>query len=226
MAKMRVLTPEGVDGREIDDPTERSNLGRYWNDMRHYLHTGDEERLRRHEGEVYGGIPAIVDPDVIDEFAFEDLEFEGTLYEARSKGAAEPLGNDLRSFRRAGRVDGQEACTFCLETDIEVLAPRRVRRTLLQSHHIVLGRNDADLELVLCLNCHAKAHAGLLGIHIDPKDQPPGLLERLSIVLRALGSFFGQLAHSAVRWAERLEDFMEALDVHFPDWRQLGEVVW
>jgi hypothetical protein len=225
MAKMRVLTSEGVIGVEVTDPQEASNNGRYWNDMRHYLNTGDEERLRRHEGEVYGGHPAIVDPDVIDEFAFEDLEFDN-IYETRASGAQDPLKNELRRSRRKDRVEGLGVCTFCGETDFEVLAPRKVRRSLLNAHHIVLGRNDEELELILCLNCHAKAHAGMLAIHIDPKAQPPGMLERLSIVLRALASFFGQLAHSVVRWAERIDDLIGALDANFPAWRELGEVGW
>ena len=81
MARMRVLGPEGPDGREVHPGEEASNLGRYWADLHYYLDTGDDERLRRHEGETYGGAPAFLDTDAIDDMAYEGvIEIDG-IYE-------------------------------------------------------------------------------------------------------------------------------------------------
>jgi hypothetical protein len=78
---MRVLTPEGPESRDVTDPEEATNLGTYWNDVRYYLNTGDDERLRRHQGETYGGQPAVVDTEAIDEMAYQDdLDFDD-IYE-------------------------------------------------------------------------------------------------------------------------------------------------
>ena len=138
----------------------------------------------------------------------------------------EPIDNELRLHRRRARLDPGAVCVLCLETDLQVLAPRRIRRHLLEGHHVVLVRNDEELEVVLCLNCHAKIHSGLLLADVDPKETRSGFLERLATVLRAVGVFFSHLGRSVTSWANHLDTLIHALDARFPAWRQLEGAQW
>ena len=226
MARMRILTPDGVKEIEVSDPKDASTLGSYWNAVRRLLNTGDVQALLDFEGASVAGQPLEVDPDVIEELGFRDeLDFDD-IYESRDSDSGDPLRDQLRRQRRRMRLDPDAVCVFCLEPDLEVLAPRRLRRHLLEGHHALLARNDAELELTLCLNCHAKAHAGLLTAGVDPRAHQSSFLDRLTATLRALGSFFGQLAASIGGWADRLEALIGALDARLPNWRELQEVTW
>jgi hypothetical protein len=77
--RVHVIGPEGE--RWVDTRGSRvaSRVGAYWNAVRTYLGTGDEEPLERFRGVRVGGIELETDLDVIEELArrgevaFEDL---------------------------------------------------------------------------------------------------------------------------------------------------------
>jgi hypothetical protein len=139
---------------------------------------------------------------------------------------SEPIDNELRMHRRITRLDPDSVCALCLERDIAVLNRRRVPRHLLEAHHVVLARHDESLWIVLCQNCHLKIHSVLRSVGVDPKAKPSGFLDRLAVVLRALGSFFAQLARSLIDWGNHLDALIARLDIAFPAWRELGEAAW
>jgi hypothetical protein len=80
--RLRILTPEGIEFVEVTDPDERSEVGQYWNAVRHYLNTGDDSRLWRFEGETVAGRPWETGLDPIEEWGRRgELDFED-IYES------------------------------------------------------------------------------------------------------------------------------------------------
>lgn len=118
-------------------------------------------------------------------------------------GETDPLGKALRKGRRQRRLGENPACVFCGETSPEAL--RRVKRKILERHHVAGIANDPQLTVVLCRNCHAKLTEGQLdhGLALD-HDQDRGTLERLEQVLRGLALFFSELSIRLVGWADEL----------------------
>ena len=128
----------------------------------------------------------------------------------------DPAQNDVRRAKRERRLGEGAACLMCGETD----------PTVLNSHHVGGRSNDLDLESLLCLNDHARAHEAMreVGARLD-QDRSRTKLEHLEAVLRGIATFFALLAQSLLAWAQFLADLVRALDTRFPDWRTL-EVVW
>jgi hypothetical protein len=80
MARIRILSRDGVQFAEVDD-IEASMLGAYWNAVRKFLYTGDDDALGEFEDEEVARIRLETDPDWIEYWARRgDLEFED-IYE-------------------------------------------------------------------------------------------------------------------------------------------------
>jgi hypothetical protein len=80
--RMRILArgagPVWVD---VEDVEEASDLGSYWNAVRHFLRTGDDFNVSQFEGMVVGGYELETDPDEIEFWSIHgELEFED-IYE-------------------------------------------------------------------------------------------------------------------------------------------------
>jgi hypothetical protein len=100
----------------------------------------------------------------------------------------------------------------------------RVRRSLLQRHHVVGAAIDADLTVPLCRNCHAIETAGQLarGADLDHQRERT-LLDLLIAILEESGAFLCRLGTRLSEWAERLRAFVAMLDRAMPQWRQWPE---
>jgi hypothetical protein len=133
-----------------------------------------------------------------------------------------PIRGDARRARDRRRVPPDAACSFCGELNPAIL--REGETGVLQNHHLGGRANDADLEVVLCLNHH---HLNTLGqgsagveLRRDPARSMP---ERLESVLRGLAVFFELLARQLMGWADGLGALVAALDGNCPAWRALPE---
>ena len=81
--KMKILTDEGLVWVTPVDDAQASEIGSYWNAVRHYRRTGDDSELWPFEGRRTEGRSWTTDPDSIDfwagagEIDFEDIYEEG-----------------------------------------------------------------------------------------------------------------------------------------------------
>jgi hypothetical protein len=81
--------------------------------------------------------------------------------------------------------------------------------SVLEVHHLGGHANDADLTVVLCLNCHRRISARMAFAGIDlSRDATRSAPERLVSLLRGLAVFFEQLAQALVLWAHDLAEPM------------------
>ena len=129
------------------------------------------------------------------------------------------VGADARRNRQARRLPPGAACVLCGEGEIAVLKQVKVKRSLLDGHHVFGQANEATVLAVLCPTCHAKATA----LQLDVGAMPPGgrgsHLEAMELALRSLGSFFELLADAMYRFAMYLGQAIASLDEYAPDWR-------
>jgi hypothetical protein len=107
---------------------------------------------------------------------------------------------------------------ICGETNPPALL--RVRRSLLDPHHLGGQVNDPELTVVVCRNHHAllTEAARVSGIELDHRAER-GSLERLQAVLRGLADFFELLAQALRRWASELCTAIRSLE---PPWGHGG----
>lgn len=132
----------------------------------------------------------------------------------------DPIGNDVRRAHRRRKLPRDVVCVFCGEQNPEAL--EMVRASLLQSHHVGAKANDPDLEVPLCLNCHAIEQQRQPGMGIERgRDPTRSMPEKLVSVLRGLALFFELLARRLMSWADRLGALIVELDGNCPAWREL-----
>jgi hypothetical protein len=134
----------------------------------------------------------------------------------------DPIGNDRRRVRRLRGLPPDACCVLCGETSPPALIV--AKRTLLEQHHVVGEANADGLTVPLCRNCHAVETERLRdhGVELE-RDRGRSLPEVILSILRALASFFRSLAESFDRWADQVADFVTALDLRCPGWRELPE---
>ena len=86
----------------------------------------------------------------------------------------------------------------------ELVALRRLPKTLLSEHHVLGQNHDPDLVVLTCLNCHAVAHERLsdAGVELEKVCDP---VDRVAAMLRAEAVHFEMLAQSKRRQAALLE---------------------
>lgn len=134
-----------------------------------------------------------------------------------------PIQSDARKGRRKRKLGPDAVCILCGESRPEALMA--VPRSFLhQAHHVVGDVNDPDLTVPVCLNCHAKETERQRGYGVNlHRDRMRTLPETLISILRALAAFFHSLGERLAYWAEELADFVRALDIQYPQWRDLPE---
>lgn len=117
----------------------------------------------------------------------------------------DPIGRDLSTAKAARRLPAGAACVLCGERDPDVLRPRPAG-SLLEVHHLAGRRNDPDLTVVLCLNCHRRMSARMPTYGIDLEHGDRSTSDRVEALLRGLAVFFEVLARSLIVWAGRLAE--------------------
>jgi hypothetical protein len=119
---------------------------------------------------------------------------------------SDPIGDDVRKQRRRRRLGDNAACAICGETDRDQLT--RVPQSLLERHHVAGRGNDAELNVVVCLNHHAKLSEAqrVSGVDLsaDP-GRPP--VRRTAGLLRGLADFAELLVPSLRRHADELDAY-------------------
>ena len=136
----------------------------------------------------------------------------------------DPIGNEVRNNRRARRLPPDAACALCGETEVSTLEKvdkPKIAPHVLEVHHAAGRHNDAELEVVLCRNCHARATAAQWDAGALSRGRPPTSLHQLVNVLRSLASFFLLLGQRLFAWATFVVTFIERLDEILPDWPTL-----
>ena len=131
----------------------------------------------------------------------------------------DPIGTDGRHVRRVRRLGPDATCGLCGQSQVECLTTKP--RSILEVHHVAGRRNDADLVVVLCLNCHARAGENQRSAGVLTSSAPASSVEAMEAGLRSLASFFALIVETCLRWADQLASLVNALDDHFPAWRSL-----
>ncbi len=127
----------------------------------------------------------------------------------------DPIRNDARAASRDRRLGDGTTCWGCGETDPRVL--------VLHWHHPTGRKHAPDLQVRLCLNCHARQHADLQDTGVDLEHHTTVLIERLPEILAGNGRYLVAVGELLVELAHRLTRFLVALDRQHPGWRQLPE---
>lgn len=131
-----------------------------------------------------------------------------------------PMQNDARRARREQQLGPDAVCVKCGEADPWALISEK--RSLLEQHHVLNRAHDASLTVPLCRNCHAKLTEEYRKAGASTKAAPTWP-ERLVAILRAVGVFLRSLGEACLRYAERLLDFIAALDARGGSWRTMPE---
>jgi hypothetical protein len=136
----------------------------------------------------------------------------------------EPIASEIDSAaREAGRLRefGQTPrCAICEYSGRTAFI--RVRRVLLQEHHINGRANDPTTTVLLCLRCHAELHENArdAGASLAP---PTNVLDRAISVVRLHIALTQLMLDTQADLATDLALVCASLDEHFPGWRQLPE---
>lgn len=122
-----------------------------------------------------------------------------------------------RAKRERRRKGTSGVCVICGEPDVDVLTHHG--RSILHDHHVGGRHLEADTELLVCQNCHAKEHERFrnAGVLLQPQ---PSTLETLVSIHRSRAVTFESLAGAEARWADRLARVCEVLDILEPTWRE------
>ncbi len=127
----------------------------------------------------------------------------------------DPIRSDARAASRDRRLGQGTICWGCGETDPRVL--------VLHWHHPTGRKHAPDLQVRLCMNCHARQHADLQDTGVDLEHHTTVLIERLPEILAGNGRYLVAVGELLVELAHRLTRFLVALDRQHPGWRQLPE---
>ena len=129
----------------------------------------------------------------------------------------DPMDAARRKHRRQQRLGPDAVCVTCGERNPDKLT--RISRSLLERHHALGAAHDAQLTIVVCLNCHARFSAAQQddGVPLKPEDN---LLERGLAMMAAAGSSLKVMGDAFVEGAERGRAIVRGLDKDFPEWRK------
>ena len=128
-----------------------------------------------------------------------------------------PISTAIRRQRRQVRLgEGPRICILCGCSDPIALIPKTanwlrkhgIPQTLLQQHHSAGQHHDPELTVLICRNCHAILHEGLLQAGVNMRPEPEPIL-RVATMLDALALFFKMLAAALSKWAELLKSSLQ-----------------
>jgi hypothetical protein len=118
--------------------------------------------------------------------------------------SGDSIGNDVRKLRRGRRLGPGAACVVCGETDPVQL--QRVKRSLLERHHLAGRANDPDLTVVVCRNHHARLSEAQRDSGVDLLEDPSRpQAQRTAALLRGLADLAELSAPHLRRHADALE---------------------
>ncbi len=117
----------------------------------------------------------------------------------------EPIRTNIRRIRRG--FDPEDACVFCgypnpvalMRKGREWAKKHCVARTLLERHHPAGKNHFPDLTIIVCRNCHAEAHEGLLqeGVRLSREANPhvwtPHFFKSMAVLFEKLAEIFRNL---------------------------------
>lgn len=132
----------------------------------------------------------------------------------------DPIGNDARRKRRERRLGPDASCVLCGEEELATLD--EVKAKYLEDHHVCPKKQDSELTVPVCANCHRKLGIGLKDLGLETAE-PETLLHRIRNILLGLASFFEELARRLAHWARKLHELIRRLDEMLPDWRDVLE---
>ncbi len=137
----------------------------------------------------------------------------------------DPVLTSVRQAKREQRLEHADHCAICGIRNIEVLRPlnaksrkgRALRKGILERHHVCGRRNDPDLVIALCLNCHAIFTERQLqeGLDLMAKNN---ILDRSIAQRRTFAVFLRDAATSVELDAEGLIKLKDWLDENHPSW--------
>ena len=130
--------------------------------------------------------------------------------------AYDPMDAPRRKHRRQQRLGPDAVCVMCGERNPDALL--RVRRSLLERHHVLGAAHAPEATIVVCLTCHARLSAAQQddGVQLSPQGT---LLERGIAMMAAAGSSLRVVGDAFLEWAERAQGFVRGLDEELPEWR-------
>ena len=132
----------------------------------------------------------------------------------------DPIRTELRRTKREERHGAGATCVICGESALETLI--QAPAALIEQHHPLGQNHEPDITLPVCRNHHAKLHEQYAQEGADLRTQPT-FMERLLQMLRALAAFFRMLGEAFASWAQKLERFLQQLDLRLPEWRELSQ---
>ncbi len=125
----------------------------------------------------------------------------------------DPIGTAIRRQQRQVRLGGgPRICILCGCSDPIALIAKTEdwleRHTLFELHHPAGQHHDPELTVLICRNCHAMLHEGLLqaGVNMRPEPEP---IMRVATMLDALAVFFKMFAAALSKWAELLKNSLQ-----------------
>jgi hypothetical protein len=131
--------------------------------------------------------------------------------------SGDPIRDDARRARRQRRLGTDAVCVLCGECNPEALT--KVRRSLLEQHHLAGEANDPNLRVVVCRNDHARLTEAQQVSGVDlRRASERSSLARLEAVLRGLADFFVLLAQALRGWADEIRETIRLLDEGWPGW--------
>lgn len=132
----------------------------------------------------------------------------------------DPIGNDARRKRRQRRLGPDASCILCGEEELASLD--EIKGKYLEDHHVCARRQDPELIVPVCANCHRQLGIGLKDLGLEATE-PETLLHRIRNILLGLASFFDDLARRLGHWAQQLQKLIRRLDEMLPEWRDVLE---
>jgi len=128
----------------------------------------------------------------------------------------DPMDAARRKHRRQQRLGRDAVCVTCGEQNGDKLT--RISRSLLERHHVLGASHDAELTIVVCLNCHARFSAAQQDDGV-PLTSEANLLERGIAIMSAAGSSLKVMGDAFLEWSERGRKIVHGLDQDFREWR-------
>ena len=130
------------------------------------------------------------------------------------------INTERRRARRSARIGPDARCVLCHAANPELLI--RVKRTILEAHHIVGLANDVTATVILCRNCHAKVTEKQREFGAS-FEVPESLLDKAISVLRHLAALFYVVADMMRVLADQLVALLSGLSKRYPDWQAMPE---
>lgn len=134
----------------------------------------------------------------------------------------DPIATAARRAKRINRLHGATACLACGITDAHVLTPTPGGDVpqLLEEHHLLGRKNDADFVVALCQNCHALHHEGLRQVGVDVGRRHDNPLDAVIAFMQSIGTLLRLLVDRWHDMIDRLSQLRDSLDREHAGWRE------